>query len=89
MLTFLLLGGMIATTWVQIVKACLLIGGATVMAFLVLLEFGMNPINLFQDGVEPVRRQRARSPGASSPTTGTRSRSAWRSCSGRPGCRTS
>ena len=49
MLTFLLLGGMIATTWVQIVKACLLIGGATVMAFLVLLEFGMNPINLFQD----------------------------------------
>ena len=49
MLTFLLLGGMIATTWVQIVKATLLIGGATVMAFLVLLEFGMNPINLFQD----------------------------------------
>src|SRR4029079_5883142 len=28
--------------------ATLLIGGATVMAFLVLLEFGMNPIHLFQ-----------------------------------------
>jgi cation/acetate symporter len=49
MLTFLFFGGMIATTWVQIVKATLLIGGATVMAFLVLLEFGMNPIHLFQD----------------------------------------
>ena len=49
MLTFLLFGGMIATTWVQIVKATLLIGGATVMAFLVLLEFGMNPVHLFQD----------------------------------------
>jgi cation/acetate symporter len=48
MLTFLLLGGMIATTWVQIVKATLLIGGATVMAFLVLLKFDMNPLHLFQ-----------------------------------------
>jgi cation/acetate symporter len=48
MLTFLLLGGMIATTWVQIVKAVLLIGGATIMAFLVLLEFGLNPLELFR-----------------------------------------
>ncbi|HKG11034.1 MAG TPA: hypothetical protein VKB07_10720, partial [Gaiellaceae bacterium] len=47
MLTLLLLGGMIATTWVQIVKAVLLIGGATVMAFLVLGEFGLNPLDLF------------------------------------------
>jgi cation/acetate symporter len=48
MLTLLLLGGMIATTWVQIVKAVLLIGGATAMAFLVLGEFGFNPLDLFQ-----------------------------------------
>jgi cation/acetate symporter len=47
MLTLLLLGGMIATTWVQIVKAVLLIGGATAMAFLVLGKFGYNPLNLF------------------------------------------
>jgi cation/acetate symporter len=49
MLTFLLLGGMIATTWVQIVKAVLLIGGATIMAFLVLAEFGLNPLDLFRE----------------------------------------
>ena len=49
MLTFLLFGGMIATTWVQIVKAVLLIGGATVMALLVLSEFNLNPLSLFRD----------------------------------------
>ncbi len=48
MLTLLLLGGMIATTWIQIVKAVLLIGGATGMAFLVLGKFGFNPLELFQ-----------------------------------------
>jgi cation/acetate symporter len=48
MLTFLLLGGMIATTWVQIVKAMLLLGGATIMALLVLIQFGMNPLELFR-----------------------------------------
>jgi cation/acetate symporter len=49
MLTLLLLGGMIATTWVQIVKAVLLLGGATAMALLVLGEFGFSPLSLFQD----------------------------------------
>ena len=47
MLTLLLLGGMIATTWVQIVKAVLLIGGTTVMALLVLSQFSWSPIDLF------------------------------------------
>jgi cation/acetate symporter len=47
MLTLLLLGGMIATTWVQIVKAVLLLGGATAMALLVLAKFGFNPVELF------------------------------------------
>ncbi|MFO1129255.1 MAG: sodium/solute symporter [Rhodospirillales bacterium] len=47
MMTYVLFGGMIATTWVQIIKACLLLGGATVMALLVLSKFGFNPINLF------------------------------------------
>src|SRR5215210_2419864 len=48
MLALLLLGGMIATTWVQIVKAFLLLGGAFVLAIWVLSKFGMNPLNLFQ-----------------------------------------
>src|SRR6185369_9544578 len=47
MLAYVLFGGMIATTWVQIVKAILLLGGATVLAVMVLARFGMNPLRLF------------------------------------------
>jgi cation/acetate symporter len=38
---------MIATTWVQIVKAVLLMSGALLLALLVLLRFGMSPAALF------------------------------------------
>ena len=48
MLAYVLFGGMIATTWVQIVKAALLLTGAFLLAVLVLLKFGMNPLALFQ-----------------------------------------
>ncbi len=47
MLAYVLFGGMIATTWVQIVKAVLLLGGATVLAIMVLARFGMSPLRLF------------------------------------------
>ena len=47
MLAYVLFGGMIATTWVQIVKAVLLLGGATALALIVLSRFGMNPLRLF------------------------------------------
>jgi len=47
MLLYVLFGGMIATTWVQIIKAGLLLLGATVLAILVLAKFGMNPLALF------------------------------------------
>ncbi len=49
MILYVLFGGMIATTWVQIVKALLLLGGATLLAVLVLSRFGMNPIALFAE----------------------------------------
>src|SRR5215211_8479602 len=39
MLLYVLFGGMIATTWVQIIKAILLLGGVTVLTLLVLAEF--------------------------------------------------
>jgi len=42
-----LFGGMIATTWVQIVKAVLLLGGALVLSGLVLARSGGNPLALF------------------------------------------
>ena len=47
MLVYVLFGGMIATTWVQIIKAGLLLGGATILAVLVLAKFDFNPLALF------------------------------------------
>jgi cation/acetate symporter len=55
-------GGMIATTWVQIIKACLLLGGATFIALLVLWQFGFNPARLFARAVE-IRGQSVMGPG--------------------------
>jgi len=52
MLVYVLFGGMIATTWVQIVKAALLMGGAALLSLLVLLQFNMNPIALFAAAAE-------------------------------------
>jgi cation/acetate symporter len=47
MIAYVLFGGMIATTWVQIVKAVLLVGGALILAVLVLSSFAGNPAALF------------------------------------------
>jgi cation/acetate symporter len=52
MLLYVLFGGMIATTWVQIVKAVLLLGGAFLLAFMVLLRFSLNPLALFAAAAE-------------------------------------
>ena len=49
MLAYVLFGGMTATTWVQIVKAVLLLGGATLLALLVLARFSFNPLALFAE----------------------------------------
>ena len=42
MMTYVLFGGMTATTWVQIIKAVMLLAGATFMAIMVMLQFGFN-----------------------------------------------
>jgi cation/acetate symporter len=52
MMLYVLFGGMTATTWVQITKACLLLAGVTFMAFMVLAQFGFSPEALFAKGVE-------------------------------------
>ena len=52
MILYVLLGGMIATTWVQIVKAMLLLSGAFLLAVMVLARFGFNPSNLFAAAAE-------------------------------------
>src|SRR5688500_611258 len=49
MLAYVLFGGMIATTWVQIVKAVLLLLGAFLLAMMVLMKFSFNPLALFDE----------------------------------------
>jgi cation/acetate symporter len=52
MICYVTFGGMLATTWVQIIKAVMLLGGATLMAFLVLQTFDFSPSALFAKAVE-------------------------------------
>ncbi|MGA8880429.1 MAG: cation acetate symporter [Azonexus sp.] len=52
MMMYVLFGGMTATTWVQIIKACMLLFGATFMAGAVLMQFGFSPEALFTKAVE-------------------------------------
>ncbi len=52
MTLYVTFGGMIATTWVQIIKAVLLLGCATVMAVAVLASFNFSPDALFAKAVE-------------------------------------
>ena len=49
MLCYVVFGGMLATTWVQIIKACLLMAGIVVMSVFVLERVGFNPIELFNE----------------------------------------
>ena len=52
MMVYVLFGGMTATTWVQIIKACLLLGGASFMAFSVMWHFGFSPEAMFAQAVQ-------------------------------------
>jgi cation/acetate symporter len=52
MMIYVLFGGMTATTWVQIIKACLLLAGVTFMAFMVMSNYGFSFEALFAKGVE-------------------------------------
>src|SRR5690606_1548724 len=48
MIAYVLIGGMKGTTWVQIIKAVLLIAGTAIITAWVLAKFGFNPSGLFQ-----------------------------------------
>ncbi|WP_397469041.1 cation acetate symporter [Pseudomonas tohonis] len=52
MLVYVIFGGMIATTWVQIIKAVLLLAGGTTLAGLSLSEFGFSLENLATRAVD-------------------------------------
>ncbi|CAQ82153.1 MULTISPECIES: cation/acetate symporter ActP [Photorhabdus] len=51
MVLYVLFGGMLATTWVQIIKAILLLAGATFMAFMVMKAVNFNFNTLFKEAV--------------------------------------
>ncbi|MFF3980180.1 solute symporter family protein [Streptomyces sp. NPDC055808] len=52
MIVYVTIGGMKGTTWVQMVKAVLLIAGAILMTFLVLLKFHFNVSDLLGSAAE-------------------------------------
>lgn len=62
MLAYVLFGGMIATTWVQIIKACLLLGGVTALMIMALAKFNFNPTELYS-AVATQYGQKALEPG--------------------------
>jgi cation/acetate symporter len=64
MMVYVLFGGMTATTWVQIIKACMLLAGVSFMAFMVLAQYNFSPEALFAKGVE-VKTQIAANSGKS------------------------
>src|SRR5436190_1354268 len=47
MIVYVVFGGMLATTWVQIIKAVLLISGSIFLSILVLKHFGFSPAKFF------------------------------------------
>ncbi|QCP87616.1 cation acetate symporter [Cereibacter sphaeroides] len=63
MMIYVLFGGMTATTWVQIIKACLLLGGATFMAVMVMMHYGFSLERFFAAAVEVKAQIAAQTPG--------------------------
>ena len=52
MMAYVIFGGMLATTWVQIIKAVMLLSGATFMAFMVMKAVGFSFSNMFTQSIE-------------------------------------
>lgn len=51
MVVYVFFGGMLATTWIQIIKAALLLAGAAFMAFMVMSRFGFSMNALFSQAI--------------------------------------
>ncbi|RYZ97749.1 MAG: cation acetate symporter, partial [Moraxellaceae bacterium] len=52
MTLYVTFGGMLATTWVQLIKAILLLSGASLMALLVMSHFGFSFENMFAEATK-------------------------------------
>jgi cation/acetate symporter len=88
MTIYIAAGGMLATTWIQIVKAALLLSAIFLTALLVLAQFNFNPFAIFNEvsiqlGSGALNRHMGSLKGSiGSPSTSP-------SSSGQRGCRTS
>ncbi|MGE8365102.1 cation acetate symporter [Cupriavidus sp.] len=51
MVVYVFFGGMLATTWIQIIKAVLLLAGCAFMAFMVMSRFGFSLNSLFEHAI--------------------------------------
>ena len=51
MMAYVIFGGMIATTWVQIIKAVLLLAGGTTLAFMAMAQFGFSYETLAREAI--------------------------------------
>lgn len=72
MIVYVLIGGMKGTTWVQIIKAVLLIAGAAVMTLWVLASYGFNLSALLGGAVDAAQNPAVLNPGlqyGKNPTT--------------------
>jgi len=72
MLAYVLFGGMLATTWVQIIKAVLLLCGVTLLTILTMNQFDFSPTNLYTRVLElypPAGGDLLKSPLAPGPLT--------------------
>lgn len=65
MIAYVLFGGMLATTWVQIIKAALLLGGATILTLMTLAHFNFSYSNLFAAVASMKDGEKLLAPGAS------------------------
>lgn len=52
MMAYVIFGGMLATTWVQIIKAVMLLSGATFMAFMVMKGVGFSFSEMFEQSIQ-------------------------------------
>jgi len=52
MILYVAFGGMLATTWIQIIKAILLLSGASFIAFMVMMHFGFSFEGMFKSATE-------------------------------------
>lgn len=88
MMVYVLFGGMIATTWVQIIKAALLLSAAAVLVVMLLAHVDFNPLVLFS-AVEASYGSQMLQAGATSSIRSIHSRWCSPSCWAWPACRTS